>query len=75
MIIDAVKKAEDEECLVVRLHEYKGGKTKVVLSSDFEVEYIVPCNMLEHNCGERVKGSDIEFELKPFEIKNFKVYL
>lgn len=75
VIIDAVKKAEDEDCLVVRLHEYKGGKTKAVLSSDFDVEYIVPCNMLEHDCGERVKGSDIEFELKPFEIKNFKVYL
>ena len=72
--IDVVKKAEDEECLVVRLHECRGGREKVKLSSEFPVKRMVPCNMLEHDCGEAVEGSEVEFTVKPFEIRNFKLY-
>ena len=72
--IDVVKKAEDEECLVVRLHECRGGREKVNLSSEFPVKRMVPCNMLEHDCGEAVEGSEVEFTVKPFEIRNFKLY-
>lgn len=72
--IDVVKKAEDEDCLVVRLHECRGGREKVKLSSEFPVKRMVPCNMLEHDCGEAVEGSEVEFTVKPFEIKNFKLY-
>jgi len=73
--IDAVKKAEDEDCLIVRLHECRGGRGNVVLSSDFPVSKIVPCNMLEHDCGEGVEGNSVEFEVEPFEIKTYKLYL
>lgn len=72
--IDVIKKAEDEECLVVRLHECRGGKANVVLSSEFPVQKIVPCNMLEHDCGETVEGAEVALAFKPFEIMNFKLY-
>jgi len=72
--IDAVKKAEDEDCLIVRIHECKGARVKMKLSSEFPVSRIVPCNMLEHDCGEAVSGSEAEFKMKPFEIKTFKFY-
>ena len=72
--IDAVKKAEDEECLIVRLHECRGGRSKVTLASDYTVKSIVPCNLLEHDCGEAVKANSLEFVIKPFEIKTFKLY-
>lgn len=47
--IDAVKKAEDEDCLIVRMHECRGGRRRVRISSDYPVERIVPCNLLEHD--------------------------
>ena len=73
--IDAVKKAEDEDCLIVRLHECRGGRGKVKLSSEFPVKKLVPCNLLEHDCGEAVEGAEVTFSITPFEIKTFKMYL
>ncbi len=73
--IDAVKKAEDEDCLIVRLHECRGGRGKVKLSSEFPVKKLVPCNLLEHDCGEAVEGGEAVFPITPFEIKTFKMYL
>ena len=73
--IDAVKKAEDEDCLIVRLHECRGGRGKVKLSSEFPVKKLVSCNLLEHGCGEAVEGAEAVFPITPFEIKTFKMYL
>lgn len=73
--LDVIKKAEDESCLVVRLHECLGGSHKVTLSSEFPVKRMVPCNLLEHDLGEATKGAAVEFSIKPFEIKTFKMYL
>lgn len=72
--LDTVKKAEDEDCLVVRLHECRGSRAEVTLTSEFPVKRIVPCNLLEHDCGEAVEGAEVEFVAKPFEICNFKLY-
>lgn len=69
-----MKKAEDEDCLIVRMHECRGGRSNVTLSSEYPVKQYVPCNLLEHDCGETVKGASVEFEIKPFELKTFKMY-
>ena len=74
VIIDAVKKAEDEDCLIVRMHECRGGRSEVTLTSEYPVKRIVPCNLIEHDCGEAVEGASVEFEVKPFEIKTFKLF-
>lgn len=73
--IDAVKKAEEESCLVVRLHECRGGQGKVTLSSEYPVKKIVPCNLLEHDTGDAVEGNQVSFTVRPFEIKTYKFYL
>lgn len=72
--IDAVKKAEDDNAIVVRFHECRGGRRRVTLSSEFDVKKFVPCNLLEHDCGEMTEGSSAEFALHPFEIKTVKMY-
>lgn len=74
VLIDAIKKAEDEDCLIVRFHECRGGTSKVRLESEYQAKRIVPCNLLEHDCGDYVDGSYVEFEIRPFEIKTFKMY-
>lgn len=72
--IDAVKKAEDEDAIVVRLHECRGGRGRVTLSSDYPVKTIQPCNLLENNTGEAVKSGSVEIELRPFKIYSYKLY-
>ena len=47
--IDAIKKAEDEDCLIVRMHECRGGRANVTVSSEYLVKKIVLCNLLEHD--------------------------
>lgn len=73
--IDAVKKAEEEECLIVRMHECRGGRHRVRLSSDYRVQKLVPCNLLEKDTGCAQECSAVEFVIKPFEIVNWKLYL
>ena len=73
--IDVVKKAEDENCLIVRMHECRGGHGQVTMESEFPVKKIVPCNLLEHDCGEAVEGNSMEVSVHPFEIKTNKLYL
>lgn len=72
--IDVVKKAEDEECIIVRMHECRGGRSKVTLSSEYPVKKMVPCNLLEHDVDEAMDGASVELVFKPFEIKTFKFY-
>lgn len=63
--IDAVKKAEDEDCLIVRMHECRGGRRRVRISSDYPVERIVPCNLLEHDlAAEGAPGCEAGAEAK-----------
>ena len=73
--IDAVKKAEDEDCLVVRFHECHGGRQPIRLISEYPVKRMVSCNLLEHDFEEISQCSEVEMILKPFEIKTVKLYL
>ena len=72
--LDVVKKAVDEDCLIVRLHECRGGRSTVTLESEYPVKRMVPCNLLEHDCGDAIEGASATFVVKPFEIKTFKLY-
>lgn len=73
--VDAVKKAEDEECLAVRFHECHGGRQKIRFKSDYPVKRMVECNLLEHDIEEVCRGAEVEIVLKPFEIKTLKMYM
>ena len=73
--IDVVKKAEHEDCIVVRMHECRGGRCKVTFASEYPVKRMVPCNLLEHDVDEAIEGPSTVLVFKPFEIKTFKIYL
>ncbi len=73
--IDVVKKAEDEDCLIVRMHECHGGRCVTTFTSEYPVKQFVPCNLLEHTTGDGVDDASMELVFKPFEIKTFKLYL
>ncbi len=71
--LEVIKKAEKSDNVVLRLVETKGRRSKAVLNFKDYAE-IVETDLIEWNeCSGVMSGSSIEVELKPFEIKTFKV--
>ncbi len=75
VMIDAVKKAEDEDKVLVRLHEFAGSRVRAEMTSDAAISAWQECDLLERPEGERQNGAVIAFEIKPYEIKTFLVDL
>lgn len=73
IIIDAVKKAEDGNDLILRFHECRGGHTRLQLIPGFEATAFTPCNLLEEPIGETLNTGILETRLRPFEIQTWRV--
>ena len=71
IFIDAVKKCEDSDDVLVRIHECKGKRGDFTLESDYEMERYMPCNILEHAINKTISANKIKDIIKPFEIKNY----
>ncbi len=74
VMVDAVKKAEDGDQLVLRVHEFAGVRSTVELGSDLHIVSLQECDLMERPIGAAL-SSDAEFVLKPYEIKTFIVQL
>lgn len=76
ILVEAVKKAEDDESIIVRLYENSGGNVKTTISSDWNIESIYIVDMMEENPEEVYldEGKYI-LEFKPFEIITLKMKL
>jgi len=69
VVIEAVKAAEDESALIVRLYENHGARTAFELEAGFDVKAAYICNMLEEKQRElEVKENRIRLMVKPYEI-------
>jgi alpha-mannosidase len=76
VMIEVVKEPEKPEnnAVIVRLYEYHNRRTKVNLSFDDRVCRIIECNMLEEEKAvQNIVNNEVSFEIKPYEIKTFKV--
>ncbi|MBQ2694421.1 MAG: alpha-mannosidase [Clostridia bacterium] len=74
LAVDAVKKAQDGRGYIIRFveEEQKRGKHSVKLGFGFEKVY--ECNMIEEDKrGIECSDNGFEFEIKPFEVKTFRV--
>ena len=72
VMIDAVKKSEDGNRVVVRLHEFSGQTCQANLTSDYEIVDWQEVNLMEKPEGP-VNQEPIEFTLNPYEIKTFSL--
>ncbi|MFW5897956.1 MAG: alpha-mannosidase [Halanaerobium sp.] len=73
-ILETVKKAENSEDLILRFYEYGNSREKVKVKLDFELEKVIEVNLVEEDLKEIKNEFDyFEFEIKPYEIKTFKV--
>lgn len=72
--VDAVKKAEDSDELVIRFHEYTGSRQKVTLKPGFKLRQWAEGDLRERPV-ESYKDSAIRLELHPYEIKTILIQL
>lgn len=75
--IDAIKKAENSDNLLLRVHEYHGKRTKFKINSDFGMISYTPVNMLEeavdNATDNTIEATSISDYIKPYEIKNYLI--
>ncbi|MBT2658592.1 alpha-mannosidase [Bacillus sp. ISL-18] len=75
VIVDAVKKGENEDHLIIRLHEFAGARGTVEVASDFHIDSWQECDLMERGISEVREDQAFTFEIKPYEIKTFIVKL
>ncbi|MGG6309573.1 alpha-mannosidase [Paenibacillus macerans] len=74
IVIDAVKKAEDDDSLIVRFHEFKGGRGSVRLDCGLPVASWQETDLMERPVGEPTEAA-LELSVSPYEIKTVRLRL
>ena len=77
VVLETVKKAEDENAWIVRVYECKQYRNNAVtITFGQPIRKAVECNLLEEEESPvKYRGSEVIFSLNPFEIKTFKIWL
>ena len=73
--LDAVKRSEDGESLVVRFHDYTGGRQKVTVTPEFACAPWCEADLMERPLGAEWNAGDIRVELTPYEIKTLLIHI
>lgn len=73
VMIDAVKKSERNERVVLRIHEFAGHRGTLRITSDFGILSWRECNLLEVPISDSHDESQIDCYIKPYEIKTFLI--
>jgi alpha-mannosidase len=76
IVVDTIKKAEDEKAYIVRLYEYKNQKQRnVTMTFGLPVKKVVETNLIERELEDvSVVDNRITFDIAGYEIKTYKVY-
>ncbi|GIP24090.1 alpha-mannosidase [Paenibacillus sp. J22TS3] len=74
-MISAVKKSEDRNRVIVRVHDFSGTRSSLTLESDLKIASWTECNLMEQPEGEVSTDPRITFVLEPYEIKTFEIDL
>jgi len=74
VIIETVKKAEDDNALIVRLYESHGVRGIRTLSTSLPVKKVIETNLMEKEEARlTVKDGKIKLDFKPFQIRTLKL--
>ncbi len=76
VFIDSVKKAEDSDALIVRLHEALGERGPVEVTFGWAAREVWECDLMEENdvLLEIDEDGAVPLYIKPFEIRTLKVW-
>ncbi|OLD49433.1 MAG: hypothetical protein AUI42_07890 [Actinobacteria bacterium 13_1_40CM_2_65_8] len=74
VVIEAIKRAEDSEAVIVRLYESWGGRCTTRVRTTLPATRAFLCDLLERNVVEvRVHDGELQLELTPFKILTLKL--
>jgi alpha-mannosidase len=74
VIVSAVKKAEDDDSLIVRYYEWAGKDSDVNLALNADVKSAAETDLMEKRIGDvSVQGNIVKLHTKPYEIKTVKI--
>jgi len=76
VMLETIKTAEDGSGIIVRMYEFENSLTKVKVTFDKELAYVVECDLIENEV-ESMEPFNNSFitTIKPYEIKTYKVRL
>ncbi|MGG3468220.1 alpha-mannosidase [Neobacillus pocheonensis] len=75
VLLETVKKAEDDDSIVVRFYEYMQFRNKTNVSFAKPIRKAVECNLMEEEEKPAdYQGKTLSFSVSPYEIKTFKVW-
>ena len=74
-IVETVKRAYDEDAIILRGYECKNKRQEVVLTTGFDFKKAHICNLMEENEVELQKeeNNSLRFVVKPFEVITIKI--
>lgn len=76
VVVETVKPAEDGDGLIVRLYEAHNQRGQGTLYFATNIRAASECNLLEEPLGEATyQENALTFQVRPFEIKTFRVHL
>ncbi|HET9918733.1 MAG TPA: alpha-mannosidase [Ktedonobacteraceae bacterium] len=76
IVVETVKPAEDGDGLIVRLYEAHNQRGRCSITFAHTILSAQECNLLEETIGgAQYTGSQLDFQVRPFEIKTFRVRL
>lgn len=76
VVLEVVKKAEASDHVIVRLYECYNQRAKVNCSLFKNIETVEECDLLENSTATlKANGNTFSFDIKPYEIRTFKIKL
>ncbi len=71
--IDCIKRSEDGEDIIIRLHEHRGGRCDLDMKLGFEHSGWAICDNMEKVISKVNHSDTVSYELKPFELLTIRV--
>ncbi len=74
VVLDTIKKAEDDNAIVIRLYEAYNRRGPVGIRAGFPIQSAAECDLMEKNPTElNLEENEMRMEMAPFEIKTVKI--
>jgi len=74
VILDTIKKAEDDNSLILRFYEYGNQRDTVKVELLQRIKNVLECNLVEKGIKEVMFDKNkFEFKIRPYEIRSFKI--
>jgi alpha-mannosidase len=74
VVVEAIKRAEDSDAVIIRLYEAWGGHCRARIRTSLPASRAFLCDLLERNRDEvEMRNGELEVELAPFKILTLKL--